>query len=719
MVKGSSRGMAAASRSKTGGLRMLKKGKSGSRHVAASRKHILSSKKAKGLTRGIRREQFPPYFSWIDFRSLFHPQYPRFPAPPGYDWCNETDIPVLPNGITSFVLPVMDQGTCGNCYAVSSANMTSARFAIWGLQQPVRLSCYQLTDCGSLVEHDVSPTSGGCNGGNPSDCFNYMRKYGLLVDSTYQKVMTTGGKYPAGSVETTCGKGEVEWPAGQASYNATHICDETRPLPAPEACTPKTESKVFPYRVKEMYASDAEIQDKFSEGEADQKVVQYTNIEDIKADLFNNGPLVAMFKVWNDFSYPGAFDMHLWPETNNIYIRGAYQSRADSTLDEYIQKYQGLLNVRFTPEDLEQYKDHFWMNTSLEEDDVTSKTNSREVKNVPPPKNDKNMEHRWKKYWASAHKAMNLKDTKVAESHPAVGHAVMIVGWGVDRNVPKYGTVEYWIVQNSWTDNWNDNGYFKIAFSHQRKGNAYEAVPDPLNPGRTINEGVGLDLLTKDDYGGVYSWKPLILDDKGQPLLQPKMPVDASGKPIPLVPLTSAPQCQYTPSGAPSNKVLSPATAAPSAAPPRESDVEPTGAPQWDFPFLPFFPSSESDIDQPLKPKVVSRQEQQALEHTLGRPLSAELPSLPASPSPAPPLPASPSPAPSSLPLASQQVEVEAAGEPWYQNKWVIIGLVVGVILLVAVIAIVVYTKRQPSSSVQNAVPSQPQATSLQPSSSV
>eukprot|EP00003_Mantamonas_plastica_P005922 TRINITY_DN1482_c0_g1_i1.p1 TRINITY_DN1482_c0_g1~~TRINITY_DN1482_c0_g1_i1.p1 ORF type:complete len:300 (+),score=93.33 TRINITY_DN1482_c0_g1_i1:179-1078(+) len=36
------------------------------------------------------------------------------------------------------------------------------------------------------------------------------------------------------------------------------------------------------------------------------------------------------------------------------------------------------------------------------------------------------------------------------------GHAIMIVGWGVENNTP------YWIVSNSWTTNWGDKGFFKI-----------------------------------------------------------------------------------------------------------------------------------------------------------------------------------------------------------------------------------------------------------------
>jgi cathepsin B len=36
------------------------------------------------------------------------------------------------------------------------------------------------------------------------------------------------------------------------------------------------------------------------------------------------------------------------------------------------------------------------------------------------------------------------------------GHAIKVLGWGVDGSSP------YWIVANSWNPDWGDNGYFKI-----------------------------------------------------------------------------------------------------------------------------------------------------------------------------------------------------------------------------------------------------------------
>jgi len=36
------------------------------------------------------------------------------------------------------------------------------------------------------------------------------------------------------------------------------------------------------------------------------------------------------------------------------------------------------------------------------------------------------------------------------------GHAIKIIGWGVENSIP------YWLVVNSWTTTWGDNGLFKI-----------------------------------------------------------------------------------------------------------------------------------------------------------------------------------------------------------------------------------------------------------------
>jgi cathepsin B len=45
---------------------------------------------------------------------------------------------------------------------------------------------------------------------------------------------------------------------------------------------------------------------------------------------------------------------------------------------------------------------------------------------------------------------------KHTSSTPLGGHAVKLMGWGVEDGV------KYWLVANSWNTDWGDNGYFKI-----------------------------------------------------------------------------------------------------------------------------------------------------------------------------------------------------------------------------------------------------------------
>lgn len=64
-------------------------------------------------------------------------------------------------------------------------------------------------------------------------------------------------------------------------------------------------------------------------------------------------------------------------------------------------------------------------------------------------------------------------------------HAVTIVGWGV-QDVPGFGAVPYWEVQNSWGDAWGDGGFWKHAMT---------------DAARDINVKVGMDIPADFDVG--------------------------------------------------------------------------------------------------------------------------------------------------------------------------------------------------------------------------
>ncbi|XP_050293403.1 cathepsin B [Anthonomus grandis grandis] len=44
------------------------------------------------------------------------------------------------------------------------------------------------------------------------------------------------------------------------------------------------------------------------------------------------------------------------------------------------------------------------------------------------------------------------------------GHAIKILGWGIENNVP------YWLIANSWNSDWGDNGMFKILRGEDHLG---------------------------------------------------------------------------------------------------------------------------------------------------------------------------------------------------------------------------------------------------------
>ena len=76
---------------------------------------------------------------------------------------------------------VMNQGSCGSCYAIASAGMIAAAYRIHG-EKVEDLSSQQIMDCST--EYGNS----GCEGGTVYSSFQYVRSKGITTAKNYPYV---------------------------------------------------------------------------------------------------------------------------------------------------------------------------------------------------------------------------------------------------------------------------------------------------------------------------------------------------------------------------------------------------------------------------------------------------------------------------------------------------------------------------------------------------
>lgn len=120
---------------------------------------------------------------------------PSSALPASFDWRKNAQL-----------LPIVDQGHCGSCWAVSMATCLTDRVAIYQKAAPVQLSAQDLTSCSD---------AGSCDGGFPADAWNWVQQNGLPTEKCYPYEMGTC-HHPGCSEEPTppcrapkCHDGEV------------------------------------------------------------------------------------------------------------------------------------------------------------------------------------------------------------------------------------------------------------------------------------------------------------------------------------------------------------------------------------------------------------------------------------------------------------------------------------------------------------------------------
>jgi hypothetical protein len=95
------------------------------------------------------------------------------------------------------------------------------------------------------------------------------------------------------------------------------------------------------------------------------------------------------------------------------------------------------------------------------------------------------------------------------------GHAVVIVGWGMDTYTDG-SPLPYWIIRNSWDTTWGDKGYFKAAMYNEKL---------QFN----MEQGFDIPISTQDGlFGGIFA--PLVLPSSPRPSPSPYVNDDSGSK---------------------------------------------------------------------------------------------------------------------------------------------------------------------------------------------
>ncbi|XP_071807851.1 uncharacterized peptidase C1-like protein F26E4.3 [Asterias amurensis] len=146
---------------------------------------------------------------------------------------------------------VSDQGNCGSSWAVSTTAVASDRMTIQSTgKMGLALSPQNLLSCNTRRQQ-------GCDGGHLDRAWYFMRRYGVVTDVCYP--------YKSGMSDT----------AMMNKYPCMLPRDLTTPCPA-HYVTSEKYKVTPPYRISEKE-------------------------EDIKAEIFKNGPVQATFLVKEDF----------------------------------------------------------------------------------------------------------------------------------------------------------------------------------------------------------------------------------------------------------------------------------------------------------------------------------------------------------------------------------------------------------------------------------
>jgi len=329
------------------------------------------------------------------------------------------------------ISPVYNQANCGCCWMMSSLSALTDRFMVQKNIKNLRLDVISGIQC-TPEEFNL-----GCSGGLPVNAGRFFEHYGVYAESP-----------------------ECSWSNFCTPKNNCHKDIKSDPIfPKCQTliqnnCSPKEKVISEGYSAgptgpsKVLYKAKKDSTRTIAVINQDYTINTQQTIQHMKQALVD-GPFVAIMFVPNDFmaSMDG---IHVWDNTNGIFINGAYNDVLDS-----------LISVKL----------------------------KTKLKNP------------YGKQWSDI----------IMENNSPAGHAVEIVGWDIGDAGEEYGKVPYWIIKNSWGTEWANSGYCKYAMNLGATGkkqflNSYLALDIPIN--FVYQKSTGDMTPLKGFYGGGTIFQP-------------------------------------------------------------------------------------------------------------------------------------------------------------------------------------------------------------------
>jgi hypothetical protein len=358
----------------------------------------------------------------------------------------------------NWIMDPPNQSQCGSCWAVSSTSAHTDRYSIARKTKMPILSATVTASCATDQQG-----GDGCQGGFPSDAGCFFEQIGVPADScwpyadfcgpTASGCSTTNGDYACcgggGDLMAKLSTGQDDGQRVQCQDFASRRC-----VSGPGNTSQCASSGGDPQRYKAVAGSTVSL--------AAGTLVDI--VQRMKLNLFAGGPIIGCYNVFGDFILPSAFPDWGWKQTGGIYI---HTTNSPYVEDPYVQTLYNMRNSN-NPEA------RMISNAGIQWGDSVS-----------------DFKQNLQQYF----------NTQVG------GHAVTIVGWD-SGNAGKLGKLSYWIVRNSWGTEWNEKGYFRIAFS---------------DPGRDININSNMEQWinpqTNEVMGGATAWVvPATVSTKYHPI---------------------------------------------------------------------------------------------------------------------------------------------------------------------------------------------------------